>query len=169
MDTERRSLIVGTVAVCLLGGLLTGGVLGSAAQERRGLKAGSAAGAAAGRYQSAGSQGAGVLRGDEALDAERTARALRDLQRLDGLEDGGGVLGRVTGLFEFLEHRDCAGGVCQSAQQVTEDYVRARAALIRQMVEAFLASDGAEDSAQARQELASSCRTAHSITGTRSN
>jgi hypothetical protein len=124
MGTGRRSLIVGTVAACLLGGLLTVGVVYGADQKGR--------------------------------DVEYQARAVNDLQRLDGLAEGvGGPMGRVASLFEFLEHRECAGGVCESAQQLTEGYVRARAELIRRMLEEFLASDGADDGAPERQELAS--------------
>jgi hypothetical protein len=123
MDT-RRSLIVETVAACLLGGLLTVGVVYGADQKGR--------------------------------DTEYQARAIGDLQRLDGLEESvSGPRGRVASLFESLKHRGCAGGVCQSAQRLTEDYVRARAELIRRMLEAFLASDGADDGAPERQELAS--------------
>jgi hypothetical protein len=167
MVAERRSLIVETVTACLLGGLLTVGVVCSSAQERMAHKAGAAAVASvaqlpqrgltdAGNHQNGDSRGNDVSQRDEESDAERKARATGDLQRLDGLAEGvGGPMERVASLFEFLEHRDCAGGVCEYAQQLTKDYVRARAELIRRMLEAFLASDGADDGARERQELAS--------------
>jgi hypothetical protein len=124
MSTGRRSLIVGTIVACLLGGLLTVGVVYGADQKGRA--------------------------------AEYQARAAGDLQRLGGLAEGvGGPMGRVASFFEFLEQRDCAGGVCQQARQSTEEYLRARAELIRRMLEAFLASDGADDGAPERQEFAS--------------
>jgi hypothetical protein len=77
-----------------------------------------------------------------------------DLHRLDGMEDGAGsLMGRVAHLFTFLEQQQCAGGMCQAAQRVTEAYLRARAALIRDMLEAFLESDGEYDGAREHQAL----------------
>jgi hypothetical protein len=90
----------------------------------------------------------------ERIAAALEVRARGDLQRLDGLEAGvGSPMGRVAHLFTFLEQQQCAGGTCQAAQRVTEAYLRARAALIREMLEAFLASDGEYDGAREHQAL----------------
>jgi hypothetical protein len=62
-------------------------------------------------------------------------------------------MGRVTALFTFLEQQACAGGACQAVQRVTEAYLRARAALLRDMLEAFLASAGEYDGAWEHQAL----------------
>jgi hypothetical protein len=62
-------------------------------------------------------------------------------------------MGRVASLFTFLEQQQCAGGTCEAAQRVTEAYLRARAALIRQMLEAFLESNGEYDGAREHQAL----------------
>jgi hypothetical protein len=76
------------------------------------------------------------------------------LQRLNGIENGAGSpMGRVANLFTLLEQQQCAGGACQAAQRVTEAYVRARAALIRDMLEAFLESEGEYDGAREHQAL----------------
>jgi hypothetical protein len=63
-------------------------------------------------------------------------------------------MGRVASLFEFLERQSCAGSACPYAQRLTEDYLRARAELLRRMLEEFLASDGAYNGARERHELA---------------
>jgi hypothetical protein len=90
--------------------------------------------------------------GSIALVLERQARG--DLRRLAGLEDGAGSpMGRVVALFTFLEQQACAGGACQAAQRLTEAYVRARAALLRDMLAAFLASAGEYDGAREQQAL----------------
>jgi hypothetical protein len=62
-------------------------------------------------------------------------------------------MGRVAALFTFLEQQACAGGACQAAQRVTEVYLRARAALLRDMLEAFLASAGEYDGTREHQAL----------------
>ena len=88
------------------------------------------------------------------IAAEIEARARGYLQRLDGMEDGpGSPMERVAALFTFLEQQRCAGGTCQAAQWATEAYVRARAELIRAMLEACLASDGMHDGAHEHQAL----------------
>ena len=82
------------------------------------------------------------------------ARTRGDLHQLNGLEDGpGSPMERVAALFTFLEQQQCAGGTCQAAQRVTEAYLRARAALLRDMLEAFLASAGEDDGAREHQAL----------------
>ena len=82
------------------------------------------------------------------------ARTRGDLQQLDALEDGAGnPMERVAALLTFLEQQQCAGGACQAAQRVTEAYLRARAALLRDMLEAFLASAGEYDGAREHQAL----------------
>ena len=82
------------------------------------------------------------------------ARTRGDLQQLDGLEGGaGGPMERVAALFTFLEQQQCAGGTCQTAQRVTEAYLRTRAALLRDMLEAFLASAGEYDGTREHQAL----------------
>jgi hypothetical protein len=60
---------------------------------------------------------------------------------------------RVAAIFTFLEQQQCAGGTCRAAQWTTEAYVRARAELIRAMLEAFLASDGVYNGAREYQAL----------------
>ena len=70
------------------------------------------------------------------------------------MEDGAGSpMGRVANLFRFLEQQPCAGGTCQAAQRVTEAYLRARADVLRAMLEAFLASEGEYDGAREHQAL----------------
>ena len=162
MGTGKTGLVVRTIAACLLGGLLTVGVVCSADQEGVGLKAEAEDQSPqgeptdTGNHQEGNSPGDDASQRDEELDAEHRARAVGYLRKLDGLEEGvGSPMGRVASLFEMLEHRECAGGVCQQARQLVEDYVRARAGLIRQMLEGFLASNGADDGAPERQELAS--------------
>jgi hypothetical protein len=151
MVAGRRSFAVGTIATFLFGGLLTLGVMCSSAQEYEGYKAGAAAVTSAPQ-----SPQDDVSQRDEEPEAEHKARAIADLRRLDGLEESvGGPSGRLAGLFEYFEHRDCAGGVCQHAQRLAQDYVRSRAELIRRMLEEFLGSDGADDVVTERQELAS--------------
>jgi len=81
-------------------------------------------------------------------------RVRGDLKRLAGIEDGAGSpMGRVVSLFTFLEQQQCAGGACQAAQRATEAYLRVRAELIRDLLEAFLASEGEYDGAREQQAL----------------
>jgi hypothetical protein len=83
---------------------------------------------------------------------ERRTRA--DLHRLASLEAGpNSPMGRVAHIFTFLEQQQCAGGACQAAQRVTEAYLRARAALLSVMLEAFLAPEGEYDGAREHQAL----------------
>jgi hypothetical protein len=90
----------------------------------------------------------------EPIVAELETRARGDLHRLDGLEDGeGSPMGRVASLFMFLAQEQCAGGTCEAAQRVTEAYLRARAAVLRTMLDAFLASEGAYDGTREYQAL----------------
>jgi hypothetical protein len=96
---------------------------------------------------------AGAPPGDS-IAARLETRVHADLRRLAGMEDGtGSPMGRVASVFTFLEQRQCAGGTCQAAQRVTEAYLRARAALLRTMLEAFLASAGEYEGARERQAL----------------
>jgi hypothetical protein len=62
-------------------------------------------------------------------------------------------MGRIAALFSFLEQQQCAGGACQAAQRVAEAYLRARAALLRDMLTAFLESNGEYDGAREHQAL----------------
>lgn len=97
---------------------------------------------------------AGSRRNDR-INTELRTRATGHLQRLDGIERGAGSpIGRVKNLFAFLEQGHCAAGACQAVQRLTEDYVHARAALLRRMLAAFLESDGAYDGAREHDELA---------------
>jgi hypothetical protein len=88
------------------------------------------------------------------IAAQLAPRVRGDLRRLAGMEDGTNPhLGRVASLFTFLEQQQCAGDACQAARRVTEAYLRARAALLRDMLEAFLASQGEYDGAREQQAL----------------
>jgi hypothetical protein len=91
-------------------------------------------------------------RGSIAANLETQARG--DLRRLAGMEDGTNpYLGRVASVFTFLEKHQCAGGACQAAQRVTEAYLRARAALLRDLLDAFLESEGEYEGVREQQAL----------------